>query len=139
GQVIGEVVRDVGVPAGVTITADVDACVVRADRGRVQQMVTNYVTNSLRYGRPPIAITTARVAGAVELRVNDAGDGVPPDLRPRLFGKFSRGTSDQGTGLGLFIVRELARAQGGDAWYEDRAGGGSCFALRLPMPVASSA
>jgi len=138
-QVIGEVVTDVGGPSGVTITADVETCIVHADRGRVQQMLTNYVTNALRYGRPPIAIATAAVSGAVELRVSDGGDGVRGDLLPRLFGKFARGSSEQGTGLGLFIVRELARAQGGDAWYEQRAGGGACFALRLPMPRVSSA
>jgi len=138
-QVVGEVVTDVGGAAGVTITADVDTCMVHADRGRVQQMITNYVTNALRYGRPPIAITMASVTGAAELRVSDAGDGVAPELLPRLFGKFARGSTEQGTGLGLFIVRELARAQGGDAWYEARAGGGSCFALRLPVPRTASA
>jgi signal transduction histidine kinase len=134
GELVAELVGDVSGAADVAITADFEPMFVFADRGRVQQMVANYVTNAIRYGGPPIVITTARVANGVELRVNDSGTGVPPELVPRLFGKFAKGRPAQGTGLGLFIVRELARAQGGDAWYETRAGGGSCFALRLPSP-----
>jgi PAS domain S-box-containing protein len=131
-EVVAEVVRDLVVGSDVVITADLEPAWVHADRGRVLQMVTNYVTNALRYGGPPIVATTAPTAGGIVLRVNDSGTGVPPELVPRLFDKFARGSKDKGTGLGLFIVRELARAQGGEAWYETRAGGGSCFALRLP-------
>jgi signal transduction histidine kinase len=71
---------------------------------------------------------------AVQVRVCDAGDGVPPDLEPRLFRKFARGAGrrDRGTGLGLFIVRELSRRQGGDAWYERDAEGRPCFCFTLP-------
>jgi len=131
-ELVAEVVRDVGGDSESLVVADLEPAPVFADRGRVQQMVANYLTNALRYGGPPIAITTSRAADAVVLRVNDSGNGVPPELVPRLFDKFARGSPQQGTGLGLFIVRELARAQGGDAWYEARASGGSCFALRLP-------
>jgi PAS domain S-box-containing protein len=129
---VAEVVRDLGAAAGSEVVTDVDPVHVHADRGRVQQMIANYMTNALRYGGPPIVVTTSRAADGVVLRVNDSGKGVPPELVPRLFDKFARGSAQQGTGLGLFIVRELARAQGGEAWYEARAGGGSCFALRLP-------
>jgi signal transduction histidine kinase len=70
-----------------------------------------------------------------EVRVRDAGAGVPPELAPRLFEKFSRATpgATGGTGLGLFIVRGLARAQGGDAWYEPGEPSGACFAFRVPV------
>jgi PAS domain S-box-containing protein len=129
---VAEVVRDVAAADRSLVVTDVEPAHVFADRGRVQQMVANYLTNALRYGGPPIVITTSRDAEGVVLRVNDSGNGVPPELVPRLFDKFARGSTQQGTGLGLFIVRELARAQGGEAWYEARAGGGSCFALRLP-------
>jgi hypothetical protein len=131
GELVTEVVRDVADPSESVVVTDVQNVLVNADRNRVHQMVTNYVTNALRYGGPPIVVTTSRSSDGIVLRVNDSGAGVPPELVPRLFGKFARGSSHQGTGLGLFIVRELARAQGGDAWYEARAGGGSCFALRL--------
>jgi hypothetical protein len=129
---IAEAVRDANASSDAVVSADVEATFVHADRNRVLQMLSNYVTNALRYGGPPVVVTTTRTADGVVVRVNDSGSGVPPELVPRLFDKFTRGNPQQGTGLGLFIVRELARAQGGDAWYEARAGGGSCFALRLP-------
>ena len=65
--------------------------------------------------------------------VRDVGPGVDQLLEPRLFTKFARGRAQDSTGLGLFIVRELARAQGGDAWYEPVPGGGSAFTLTLPI------
>ena len=129
-ELVGEVVRDLG--AG-EVTAEVPALRVLADRGRVQQMIGNYVTNALRYGAAPVTITATQQGDAAVLEVRDGGGGVEADLLPRLFGKFQRGTSQEGTGLGLFIVRELARAHGGDAWYEPQPGGGSCFSLRLPL------
>ena len=118
--------------SGVDVAVDAERDIVFADRGRVQQMLANYVNNAVRHGEPPVTVRTSRVDGSVEIRVEDGGTGVPIELVPRLFGKFVRGANDQGTGLGLFIVRELARAQGGDAWYEARPTGGAAFALRLP-------
>ncbi|MGN6576593.1 MAG: sensor histidine kinase, partial [Nocardioides sp.] len=79
------------------------------------------------------------VAAAVEgedvvVRVSDSGPGVPDDLVERLFDRFASGASKGGTGLGLFIARELARAHRGDVTYEppdpDRQAGS--FVVRLP-------
>ena len=56
----------------------------------------------------------------VEIRVDDHGAGVPERMQPRLFERFATGRPKGGTGLGLFIVRELARMHGGDASYERR-------------------
>jgi signal transduction histidine kinase len=73
----------------------------------------------------------------IEVRVCDGGPGVPEEFRPHLFERFSRGPDTarqaQGSGLGLWIVRSLARANGGDALYEPGESGGSCFGLRLPQ------
>ena len=111
--------------------------VVAADRGRAQQMIANYVTNALRHGLAPVTMTATRVDDAAVVRVSDAGPGVVDQLVPRLFDKFASGGTRDSTGLGLFIVRELARAQGGDAWYEPTEHGAT-FALRLPLASASS-
>jgi signal transduction histidine kinase len=93
------------------------------------------VANALKYGRPPITITTDRVDGHVEFRVSDHGDGVPDAFVPRLFERFSQArTAQGGTGLGLSIVKGLARAQGGEVWYEPSEPHGACFGLRLPTP-----
>jgi signal transduction histidine kinase len=68
------------------------------------------------------------VGDEVEVLVCDAGRGVPAELQDRLFERFTT-SSDQGTGLGLHIVRELARAQAGDAFYRY---GENAFVVRLP-------
>jgi len=67
-----------------------------------------------------------------EVRVSDAGPGVGENLLPRLFARFAGSGKADSTGLGLFIVRELARAQGGDAWYEPDPAG-STFMFTLPL------
>jgi PAS domain S-box-containing protein len=111
-----------------------DGVVAVGDRGRVIQMLTNLLANAERYGEPPVTIDVRRAGPAVEIRVCDAGGGVTEGLVPQLFKKFVRGAGrrDRGTGLGLFIVRELARRQGGSAWYERDAAGRSCFGFSLP-------
>jgi signal transduction histidine kinase len=104
-----------------------------ADRNHVQHIITNYVANALKYGRPPVRITTREQDGWTEVLVSDQGPGVPPHFVPRLFEKFAQAqTSQGGTGLGLSIVRGLARAQGGEAWYEPGEPAGATFGLRLP-------
>jgi signal transduction histidine kinase len=72
----------------------------------------------------------------VEIRVSDLGPGVAAEMQPRLFERFATGDSKGGTGLGLFIVRELARAQGGDASYEPRTQDqpAGAFVISLPRP-----
>jgi len=116
----------------VEVTGDTEVSVV-ADRTRLVQMVTNLLSNAGRYGAPPVTVDIRSGDGTVEVRVCDHGPGVPDLLRARLFRKFVRGSGrpDRGTGLGLFIVAEIARRQNGEAWYE-RADGRSCFAFRLP-------
>src|SRR5205085_4346750 len=100
-------------------------------------IVTNYVTNAVLHGQPPIRIVSTATPAGIEVRVVDSGPGVPADFVDDLFGRFHRapGTTSPGSGLGLYIVRGLARAMGGDAWYEHAAAGGACFAFRLPAPA----
>ena len=111
-----------------------DGVVVRADRSRVVQIVTNLLTNAARYGSEPITLEVLPAGSSVEVRICDAGPGVSEEFRPLLFKKFVRGQGrrDRGAGLGLFIVRELARRQGGDAWYERTADGRTSFCFTLP-------
>ena len=68
----------------------------------------------------------------------DRGPGVPRDCEEKIFEKFYRAHDSlssgiQGSGLGLTLARQIARAHSGDVVYEPRAGGGSCFVLRLPL------
>jgi signal transduction histidine kinase len=110
---------------------------VLASEDRLVQILTNLVSNALKYGGEPIVVVAAASGDEVEIRVCDAGPGVPEAFVPRLFDKFSqasRGLSRtaEGTGLGLAIVHELAEAQGGSVAYEPNEPAGSVFCVRLP-------
>lgn len=116
-------------PAGLAVTAD---------RDRLAQVVENLLGNALRHGASPVHVLSRRAGpGSVEIRVRDAGDGVSASVRPRLFGRFATGATG-GTGLGLFIVRELARAQGGDATYEPGPPEGPAGEFVVRLPAASA-
>ena len=91
---------------------------VMADAERLGQILDNLLSNAMNHGRPPVRVSAEAVADMIELRVADNGAGVRADLHGRLFDRYAT-ASRTGTGLGLFIVRELARAHGGDAWYEN--------------------
>ena len=106
-----------------------DDLVVHADPGRLEQMLGNYVANALRHGMPPVGISCRKAGSWIDVRVTDAGEGVVDAALPKLFEKFARGTHADSTGLGLFLVRAMAQAQGGDAWYETDP---RAFVLRMP-------
>jgi signal transduction histidine kinase len=125
-QVVATLRQSVGeIELGVSVHPDLR---VHADPVRLTQILDNLVLNAVRHGRPPVRVGAAEVDGLVELSVRDAGDGVDAEIRPRLFERFATGSS-RGTGLGLFLVRELARAHGGDATYRVEDG---AFVVTLP-------
>lgn len=113
------------------------ALAVLTDRAAFSIMLANYLDNSLNYGGPPIEISASRQEGWAEIRVTDHGPGVPASFAPHLFERFTRapGAAQQteGTGLGLWIARAFALANGGDAWYEPAGDDGSRFCFRLPL------
>jgi signal transduction histidine kinase len=123
-----------GLARDVELLAPTEDVVVTADPGHVQRILDNLVVNAKRYGAPPYRLSVIPHEGAVEVRLADAGPGVPDELMGRLFTKFARGpgsTRAESTGLGLAISRSLARANGGDAWYEPNRPTGAVFCIRL--------
>ena len=117
---------DVDAPAGAEVWVDPTAFEV---------IVSNLVTNALRYGRPPFAITATVEAGSLDLVVDDAGDGVSAAFAPHLFERFSReprSGGSKGAGLGLAIAQSYARAHGGRLTYEPLQPHGARFRLVLP-------
>jgi signal transduction histidine kinase len=110
---------------------------VLADRGEFSIMLANYLDNALAYASPPVKVQAAERHGRAEIRVIDSGPGVPPSFAPELFDRFTRAPAteqrSEGTGLGLWIVRTFAHANGGAAWYEPGDGEGSAFCLDLPL------
>lgn len=126
-SVLAATLRKAHPQAVVVLDGDVDARIF-ADPGRLTQAMDNLLTNALRHGRSPVHVDVHARGAVVDLVVRDGGDGVAPEMLPRLFERFATG-SRGGTGLGLHIVRELARAQGGDASYDE---GQRAFVLTLP-------
>jgi two-component system sensor histidine kinase KdpD len=102
----------------------------------LEHIVANLVENALRYAPPPppVAVTAARVADTVELRVVDHGPGVPEADRDRVFDEFVRlDAGGSGTGLGLAIVRAFVAANHGRVWYECTPNGGATFVVSFPI------
>jgi signal transduction histidine kinase len=111
---------------------------LRGDARLLRRMIRNLLENARRYGvDAPIEVIVGRAPGdGTELRICDRGPGVGEAERERIFEPFYRlaGARERGggVGLGLALVRQIARRHGGDAKCLARDGGGSCFAVLLP-------
>jgi signal transduction histidine kinase len=114
-----------------------ESLVGRWDRMRIDQVITNLVSNALKYGNgKPIEITARRQAGKALLTVRDHGIGVAPEQIERIFGRFERAVSARsygGLGLGLYIVRRFVDAHGGSVHVDSELGEGSTFSIELPL------
>lgn len=123
----------VGVDVAVSVSAGTR---VTADEDHLRQILVNYLTNAVKYGRPPIAVEARHAGDHVEIVVSDEGDGVPDGFVPKLFQRFRRAervSSDvEGTGLGLSVTRCLAEAAGGEVGYAPNEPTGARFSVRLP-------
>jgi len=115
-----------------------DAIQIRADRERLTQILTNLLTNAVKFtSTGSISVEWHADEETVRIRVRDTGRGIPAEKLAAVFEPFvqaDRSTEEQrhGVGLGLAISRELARAMGGDLTVESTVSAGSTFTLRLP-------
>lgn len=115
---------------------------VNGDRDALAQVIVNLLSNAEKYSENGKEITLQVEAVReplphVDVRVLDRGSGIPHGCEQKIFEKFYRAHDSlssgiQGSGLGLTLARQIARAHGGDVAYHPRNGGGSCFTLRLP-------
>jgi len=116
---------------------------VSGDRDALAQIIVNLLSNAEKYsdGQKEILLELRQKTDPlphVEVKVSDRGMGVPKGCEEKIFEQFYRAHDSlnsgiQGSGLGLTLARQIARAHGGEVVYEARAGGGSCFTLRLPI------
>jgi two-component system sensor histidine kinase KdpD len=113
---------------------------VRVDSMRVTQVITNLVSNAVKYSPPQSRILIAIMphnAREVKVSVSDEGAGIPPEARSRIFEAFQqlqRDRSDSsGAGLGLAICRGLIEAHGGRIWVDDHDGPGTTMSFTLPL------
>ena len=130
------------IPPSITLdfSAPDDVPPVAADPDKVRQVLTNLVDNAVKYspdgGR--VDVEVERVGDRLRFFVRDEGLGVPPAEHRRIFEKFYRLDPDLtrgvgGTGLGLYISRELLERMGGRIWVESSGAGGSTFVAELPL------
>src|SRR5712691_2374090 len=115
---------------------DGEPVTVSGDPRLLRRMLRNLLENAKRHGAPPIEARVSRVGGGAEIAVCDHGPGVPEAERERVFDPFYRRTGTKeiaGAGLGLALVRQIARRHGGSARCAPQSGQGSCFIVVLPI------
>jgi signal transduction histidine kinase len=112
---------------------------VMGDEDALEQVLLNLLANAVNHTSPDgtITITANRARGGIRLDVTDDGEGIDPQLQPRLFDRFVRADSARrretgGTGLGLAICRSIVEEHGGRIWAENAPGGGARFSIELP-------
>ena len=114
------------------------AVTVRGDRRRTAEAVASLVHNASKYAPEgtTIEVGLATLRDRAVVRVSDRGPGISPQDRARVFEPYVRvgdTARTTGSGIGLYAARRMLEAQGGDLWYEDREGGGSVFAVSVPL------
>lgn len=113
---------------------DGEAVTVTADRRYLRHMIRNLLDNATRHGRPPVTVTVSRADTGAIIDVCDGGNGIPDDERERVFVPFVRINGDtKGSGLGMTLVRGIARLHGGDAIVMPFSERGSCIRVSLPV------
>jgi len=124
--------------SGCTLTLDAPhALFVRADAMRLGQVLTNLLTNAMKYGRGrPITVTLTQAGPRGIIRVRDQGIGISPEDQARIFERFERAVSPEhfhGFGLGLWIVKTLVDKMDGTVRVESEPGHGATFIVDLPI------
>ena len=135
-ELVHEVLLRTGRDPGLLVPGDGDTR-VPVDKGRIERAVRNLLDNADRHGGGVRQIGVTATDGVVLLSVDDAGPGVPPEDRERVFERFARGSaaargSSPGAGLGLAIVAETAARAGGSAWVTEGPCGGARFTISVP-------
>jgi signal transduction histidine kinase len=112
---------------------------VRADQTQMRILLSNLLTNAIRYNRPDgsVSVVIAPATGQVQLRIADTGPGLDPDVTEHVFERFwradpSRSARDGGSGLGLAITKAIVDAHGGTIACESTRGQGTTFTVTLP-------
>ena len=118
-------------------TLDGTPAIVQGDARLLRRLIRNLLDNARRHGAPPVRIALRRERNDFVLDVIDAGPGVPDAERERVFSPFHRLSEDNaGAGLGLSLVRQIARLHGGDAVVAPRASQPNCFRVTIPASAA---
>jgi signal transduction histidine kinase/CheY-like chemotaxis protein len=149
--VVARTVESAGRPSGseapvVTVTLPAEPVLVDGDAVRLEQVVTNLLSNALRYTQEGghVAVAVTREGDRAVLRVRDDGIGIPPDMRGRIFDLFTQASRrpdrpPEGLGVGLTLVRRVVELHGGAVRAaSDGRGRGSEFTVELPLLAAGA-
>ncbi|HNM24884.1 MAG TPA: HAMP domain-containing sensor histidine kinase, partial [Saprospiraceae bacterium] len=118
-----------------------DNCEVPGDHDRLVQVVTNLLSNALKFapqGNGEVTASLHRQHGLLVLRIQDNGPGIPPEKQDLIFEKFTQLSrretgKPEGSGLGLFITKTIVEQHGGSVRVQSRVGEGATFEVRLPL------
>ena len=126
----------------IEVVAETEYVVACIDPPRVEQIISNLLLNAIKYspegGRVTIAVRADTPDGEAVISVRDQGIGIPPAQQALIFGRFIRADNARdrgiaGTGLGLYLCRELVERHGGRIWFDSTEGQGSTFFVALPL------
>jgi len=137
GELVHATVRTLSPEPAIAVEVEPDIPSATGDRDRIQQVLVNLLDNALKYGEAPIRVHVAAGNSAVRVAIADAGPGIPRADQERIFEKFFRSGPELsraagGTGLGLYISRELTQRMGGSLDVRSEPGSGATFVVELP-------
>jgi PAS domain S-box-containing protein len=125
-----------------TLSTSLPSLQAEVDKGRIEQVLVNLLTNAIKYspdgGEIEVSLQVPPGGQTALISIRDHGIGIPQAEQAHLFGQFVRASNAEshgisGTGLGLYLCRELVSLHRGDIWFESTEGAGSTFFLRLPL------
>jgi signal transduction histidine kinase len=127
--------------SGVELSLDLETqAPLRQDEDLVERLLVNLLANAVQHSSPEqggggwVKLEVARREGWALASIWDSGPGVPDELGEAIFQRYTQGSHTKGsTGIGLYFCRQASRLMGGDVSYENQAGGGACFTIKLPL------
>ncbi len=143
-QLIGSTLSDFSMTASeknivLTYEPNIETIRIKADSSRMHEILANLIDNAIKYSPSgkTVIVRFKKEGNFAQIEVKDSGYGVPEEAKPHLFEKFYRvnrsSSEPKGTGLGLFVTKELTERQGGKIWFESQVGKGTTFYFTLPL------
>jgi len=113
---------------------------IMLDKKKMEMAIENIIDNAIKYTNPGGRITVflKGIKKNIEIKIKDSGIGIPEEQQERIFSKFFRGSNvmrmeTEGSGLGLFIAKNIIEAHGGQIWFDSKKGKGTTFYINLPL------
>lgn len=147
-QLIGSTLSDFSMTASekniaLTYEPNTETINIKADPSRMHEIMANLIDNAIKYSQSgkTVIVRFKKEDSFAQVEVKDSGYGIPEEAKPHLFEKFYRvnrsSSEPKGTGLGLFVTKELIERQGGKIWFESQVGKGTTFYFTVPLYQAN--